>query len=107
MGQQISKESAETLCNNYDTKQENLTKLIGKKDNRSVGFSISEVREYLDYIEKDGENINGVRVYLGSNNETKLTTVFLAPTSNGVDNTSLNAFNMGSNGTPTNKKYGK
>ena len=107
MGKKISKTTAEKLCNNYDAKYTNLTKLIGKKDNRSIGFTLEELKQYIEYVEKNGKGINGIRIYLGSNVDTKLTTVFLAPTSNGVDDTSLNAYNVGLVGIPPSKKYGK
>ena len=107
MAKQIKPSEAVALCDNYDAKYNELTKLIGKDDNRSVLFSIKEIRDYLDYVENANADIDGLRVYLGSNSDTKLSTVFFAPTSSGKDNTELNAFNIGELGIPPRKKYGK
>ncbi len=114
MGKQITSTEATQLCNNYDLRCANNKNAIGKDDNRSCLFSIKDIKDYIDYIEKNGINIDGIRIYIGaySNNETKsinnnLTTVFLAPTSIGIDDKSLNALNLGSMGNPPKKKYGK
>lgn len=114
MANQISSTEAIQLCNNYDTKNSNNKNLIGKDDNRSCLFTIQELKDYIKYLEDSGNNIDGIRVYIGaySNNQSRtsnneLTTVFLAPTSNGVDNTKLNALNWGEIGNPPKKKYGK
>ena len=107
MAKQIKPSEAEQLCNNYDAKFNVLTKLIKQDDNRSVLFSIKEIRNYLDYLEESKAKIDGLRVYFGSYNDTKLSTVFFAPTSGGKDNTELNALNIGIHGHPPKKKYGK
>lgn len=114
MAKQITQIEATQLCDNYDTRNTNNKKSIGKDDNRSCLFTIKELKDYIDYIEKKGTNIDGIRIYIGaySNNEAKsssnnLTTVFLSPTSNGVDDIKLNAFNWGESGNPPKKKYGK
>jgi hypothetical protein len=111
MAKQITSQQAKELCNNFDSKYAELSKLIGKDDNRSAYISLSELKDYIDYIENSGENIDGVRVYLGSYSKTEngkenLTTVFIAPTSNKIDNTSLNSLNRGVCGEPPSKKYG-
>lgn len=105
MGQQIKPNDAIKLCNNFDTKYNALSKVIGKEDNRSVLFTIKELKNYITYLEKTNENIDGLRVYLGSNGDTKLTTVFFASTIQGKDNTTLDCFNFGDSGIPPEKKY--
>ncbi len=112
MAKQITPTKATELCDNFDSKYTALTNLIGKDDNRSALFSLQELKDYIQYLEDANQKIDGIRVYLGSygSNESKgtnLTTVFLAPTSNAVDNTSLNALNYSDEGKPPSKKYGK
>ncbi len=115
MSKQISPVTATQLCDNYDTKYVELCKLIKKDDNRSCLFSLTELKNYIDYLEKSSSNIDGIRIYLGSYKNNKgpqkaisndLTTMFLAPTSNGIDNTKLNAFNFVDPRIPP-KKYSK
>lgn len=114
MASQISSIDATQLCDNYDAKNTKNKNLIGKEDNRSCLFTIQELKDYIKYLEDSGNSIDGIRIYIGaySNNQSRssnneLTTVFLAPTSNGVDDTKLNAFNLGEAGNPPKKKYGK
>ncbi len=114
MAKQITTAEATQLCNNYDTRCSNNKNAIGKDDNRSCLFTIKELKDYIDYVEKNGTNIDGIRIYIGaySNNETlasnnNLTTVFLTPTSKGVDDTKINSLNFGNGGRPPKKKYGK
>ena len=114
MGKQITPKQAATLCNNFDTKYQNLCKLINKDDNRSVLFSLEELKQYISYLEDANMDIDGIRVYFGSyaNGEgpekkesDNMSTVFLAPVSNDVDNTKLNVLNWENNGNPPQKKY--
>ena len=107
MAKQIKPSEAIELCDNFDSKYNDLTTLIGKDDNRSVLFTIKEIRDYLDYVENANAGIDGLRVYFGSYKDTKLSTVFFAPTSSGKDNTELNALNLGEVGMPPKRKYGK
>lgn len=106
-GKKITKNEAVKLCDNFDAKHAELTKFIKKDDNRSVLFSLEELKNYISYVEEQNDKIDGIRVYLGSNKETQMTTVFLCPTEKGKDNTSIDAYNMGASGNPPNKKYGK
>ena len=105
MAQQIKPKEAKTLCDNYDDKYNELSKLIGTDDNRSGYLTLQELKDYIDYIENAGENIDGIRIYLGSNADTKLTTMFIAPTSQEKDNTTLDALNRITGGYPPKKKY--
>ena len=106
-GKKITSNEAIKLCNNFDAKHTELTKLIKKEDNRSVLFSLEELKNYITFVEEQSDTIDGIRVYLGSNKETQLTTVFLCPTEKGKDNTLIEAYNMGTTGNPPSKKYGK
>jgi len=105
MGKQITPNEAAKLCNNFDSKYSNLCDFIGKDDNRSVLFSLQEMKSYIDYLENQNGEINGIRVYLGSYDDTNLTTVFLAPTINGADDTTLEVLNVGETGNPPKSKY--
>ncbi len=107
MGKHITPSEATSLCDNFDLKQKALTSLIKKEDNRSCLFSLSELKDYIEYLENLPNTIDGVRFYLGSYSDTSLTTLFLCPTLNGVDNASIDAYNFGVQGNPSNKKYGK
>jgi len=105
MADQITPNQAEVLSNNYNDKYNAITKLINKDDNRSCSFSINELENYLDYIKESKKDIDGIRIYLGSNNETDMTTMFMVPTSKNIDNTSLNVLNRFHDGFPPKKKY--
>jgi hypothetical protein len=107
MGQQISPTKATELCDNFDTKYADLCRQISKDDNRSCYFTLKELKDYISYLEQSDNNIDGIRIYLGSHGSDNLSTVFLAPTSNGVDDVKLNAYNWGNGGRPPKKKYGK
>ena len=86
-GKQIPSKKAAELCNNFDAKHNELSKLIKKEDNRSILFSLEELKKYITYVETKNKEVDGIRVYLASNKETNLTTVFLNPTINGKDDT--------------------
>ncbi len=115
MGKQIKPKLAKELCDNFDAKYKALSKLINKDDNRSVLFSLQELKNYIDYLENAKDDVDGIHVYFGSYLDNKgpkgkdsndLTTIFLAPTFKAKDNLSLDAYNMvGNNGSPS-KKYG-
>ena len=107
MGKRIKPSDAKKLCNNFDDKYKELSKFIKKDDNRSVLFSIQEIQDYIEYVKKENPTVDGLRVYLGSNKKTKMTTVFFAPTTNGKDDISLDALNYGIAGDPKKLKYGK
>jgi len=107
MGKQITPAEATNLCDSFDEKHNVLTNLIGKEDNRSNLFSLEELKEYIAYLENSAGNIDGIRIYSGSYKDSNFSTVFLAPTSKGDDDTKLNVLNMSANGIPPSKKYGK
>jgi len=105
MGKQITPSEASALCDNFDEKYTKLSDLIGKKDSRSAGFSIQEIKDYLAYLETNNKNVDGIRIFLGSNKDTNYTTVFFAPTENGSVEKNLNCFNFGTKDNPPGKKY--
>ncbi len=112
MGNQITTQEATDLCDNFDDKYKELCK-VKADDNRSTYFTIEELKTYLNFLENSEEDVEGVRIYLGSygpneDSKSNLTTVFLAPVkSNGKDNLKINAYNYGEPGSPPSKKYGK
>ncbi len=105
MGKKITPNEAEKLCNNFDSKYNTLCTFLGKDDNRSVLFTIQEIKNYINYLENQDAEVNGIRIYLGSYDDTHLTTAFLAPTVDGVDNTVLDVLNFGTSGQPPKSKY--
>ncbi len=105
MGKKIKPSDAVKLCDNFDDKYKELSKFIKKDDNRSVLFTIQEIQDYIDYVKSENPSIDGLRVYLGSNEETNMTTVFFAPTNSGKDDKNLDCLNYGTLGYPPKKKY--
>jgi hypothetical protein len=111
MAKQITPTQAKKLCDNFDVKYAELSKLIGKDDNRSCYFSLPDLKNYIAYLEKSNQKIDGIRIYFGSYDKTEknkedMTTVFLAPTSNKVDDLTLNSLNYGEGSFPPQKKFG-
>lgn len=87
----ITADQAITLDRAFDTRHQLLSDSIVKReggDNRSAWYALSEVRQYLDYAEKQAEvlgyNMDGVRIYLGAYPDTDegvgYTTMFFVPT---------------------------
>jgi len=87
----ITKERAIELCEAHASKHEAISSAIGKQDNRSTWYSLTELKEYMAYIEAQGRekgyNVDGIRFYIGSypendraSEKSNSTTVFLAPT---------------------------
>lgn len=112
MAKQITPTQAKQLCDNFDAKYAELSKMIGKDDNRSISFSLEELNNYISYLENSGQHIDGIRIYFGSydksekSDDANLTTVFLAPTNGKADNMALNPLNYGFGNDPKSKKYG-
>lgn len=128
----ITPEEARTLDQAFNSRHQLISDSIVKRpDNRSSWYSLEDMRNYLDYAEKQtagmGYTMNGIRVYLGAYPDVKgqvgYTTMFFVPT--GHPNTSqgnmtfLNfntqsgkpdisgapGFNMGSGGQPPSANY--
>lgn len=112
MAKQITPNQAKALCNNYDQKYAEISKFIGKQDNRSVYIPLDDLKNYLNYIENAKQGIDGIRIYLGSygkdqDKQEGYTTVFIAPTCKEEDNTVLDLLNYGDKGFPPQNKYGE
>jgi len=110
MAKQITPNQAKQLCDNYDLKHAELSKFIGKDDNRSCYIPLNELKDFIKYLENSGKGIDGIRIYLASydgaeKGKENQTTVFIAPTVNEVDNKDLNVLNYGVEGMPPSKKY--
>lgn len=85
----ISPEQAKTLDQAFNTRHQLISDSIVKRpDNRSSWYSLTDMRNYLDYAEnqaKDlGYTMNGIRVYMGAHsdtaNEKGYSTLFFVPT---------------------------
>ena len=103
---------------------------IGKKDAISCWFSITELKEYINFVEQEGKAkgiaVNGLRIYFGAyeKNEknpikSNLSTVFFVPTqsrknsasknelltSPNIDITEIDGLNDGQYGDPPSAVY--
>lgn len=87
----ISSDEAKTLDQAFTARHDLISNNILKRpDNRSSWWSLQDMKDYLAYAEAQvkelGYEMNGVRVYLGADQETKegpgYTTAFLVPTAN-------------------------
>lgn len=128
----ISPQEAKELNQNFvKTRTKAIDKAIGKKDAISSWFSLDDLKEYIAFVEKEGQakgiTVNGLRVYFGAypkndHNPGKknLSTVFFAPTQakkgsmqkDGIaavgsssDIDSIDALNYGTVGDPPSKEY--
>ncbi|MCF6213325.1 MAG: hypothetical protein L3J45_04790 [Flavobacteriaceae bacterium] len=127
----ITKQRAMTLSRNYTARYDSVSRIIGKKDNRSIRYSLKELKQYIAYIEAEGTakgyKVDGIRFYLGAySKEDKnpkkqsYTTVFLVPTGvkegtvikssappsfTSPDITNISPLNEGSAGDPPSATY--
>jgi len=122
----ITPKEAKELCDRWmKTRGPAVDRAAHKKDNCSCWWSLQDLRDYLDYAEKQakelGYTMDGVRVYLGAYGDEAptdagYTTMFLAPTGvqKGVigganlksgDITGGNLLNRGQGGHPPNGGY--
>jgi hypothetical protein len=82
----ITVKEASVLATNFNTRHEAMSELIGKPDNRSSWYSLSEIKEYIAYIENEGAtkglDVDGVRIYFGAYNEDRgnYSTLVFVPT---------------------------
>lgn len=85
----ITPEEARTLDQAFNSRHQLISDSIVKRpDNRSSWYSLEDMRNYLDYAEKQtagmGYTMNGIRVYLGAYPDVKdqvgYTTIFFVPT---------------------------
>ncbi len=128
----ITPQKAKELNQNFiKTRSNVIDKAIGKKDAISSWFSLTDLKEYIAYVENEGKakgiTVNGLRVYFGSyskNNKNpvknNLSTVFFCPTKakkgamqkdgiteadGGSDIEDIDALNFGGQGDPPNGSY--
>lgn len=100
----ITPAQATTLDRAFNSRHQLISdSIVGRPDNRSSWYSLSDVRDYLYYAEnqaKDlGYTMNGIRIYLGAHNDTAnengYTTMFIVPTGNLVKSeANMNLFNF-------------
>ena len=87
----LTTEQAKTLDQAYNPRHKLISDAIVTRnggDNRSSWYGLEQVRNYLNYAEKEAEELgytmDGVRIYLGAhpnqNGEAGYTTMFFIPT---------------------------
>ncbi len=107
----ISPQDAEKLFTQWSkTRGEALKAHLGEQDTCEFTLKISELREYLDYVEDESKKLRisnpGVRLYFGAYNDlkSKKTTFFLAPTTgddkDDENNYKTDAWNFSTGGWP-------
>jgi len=127
----ITKQRAMTLSRNYTARYDSISRIIGKKDNRSTRYSLKELKQYISYIEAEGTakgyKVDGIRFYLGAYSKDDkdpkkqdYTTIFLVPTGKKIGHitkssappninnpviTGINPLNEGSAGDPPSAHY--
>ena len=96
----ITPQDAEKLFAHWSsTRGEALKNHLGEHDTCEFTLSISEIREYLDYVESESKDLGisnpGVRLYFGAydDDKSKKATFFLAPTM-GEDKDDENNYKM-------------
>lgn len=105
----ISPERAKELDANWTTTRANALEVTkGQVDNRSVKFSLEDLRNYLDYAENQaqtlGYEMDGVRIYFAAygsnepNGKANQATVFLVPTGREVISQASMFFMMAEDG---------
>jgi len=111
----ITPQDAEKLFTHWsNTRGVGIKAHIGEQDTCEFTLSISELREYLDYVESESKNLGianpGIRLYFGAYNKetSKKATFFLAPTmgedSDSENNYKTDAWNFSTGGWPP-KQY--
>lgn len=104
----ITIEEGKALSNAYSPRYRLLTDSLVRRtkgDNRSSGYSVTDVRNYLDYAESEytaaGYTLDSIRIYLGAYSPKDgvpgYTTMFIAPVMpEGLSKGSMNLFNTNS-----------
>ncbi|WP_299212797.1 hypothetical protein [uncultured Dokdonia sp.] len=111
----ITPQDAKQLFTHWsNTRGEALRNHLGEEDTCEFTLSISELRQYLDYVESESKDRGisnpGVRLYFGAYNTTKSdkTTFFIAPTTgddkDAENNYEIDPMNSQSGGWPP-KQY--
>lgn len=127
----ITKDQAIALSDNYKARYDGISRAIGKQDNRSTWYSLAELKQYIAYIEAQGNekkyDVDGVRFYLGAYSTSdknpdkqNYTTIFLVPTGKKAgavtkssappvtaspDITDIDPYNLGAGGFPPSGVY--
>ena len=100
----ITPDQAKTLDRAYNPRCKLISDSIVRRkggDNRSSWYGLNQVRDYLNYAEKEakelGYTMDGVRIYLGAhpdqNGEAGYTTMFFIPTGQ-LNNAKASLFNF-------------
>ena len=111
----ITPQDAEKLFTHWSkTRGEALKERLGEEDTCEFTLSISELREYLDYVESESRDMRisnpGIRLYFGAYGESKpdKTTFFITPTigegKEDDNNYKIDAWNFNEGGWPP-KQY--
>ncbi len=81
----IPPERAKELDQNFNERHALINKELGIDDNRSSWYSLTDIKDYLDYAENQSKDLratmDGIRIYVGAYEDKGLTTMFLVPTS--------------------------
>ena len=83
----IKPEEAKKMSENFTARCELISeRILGKQDNRSSWWSLKDIRNYLDYAERQakeqGYEMTGIRVYCGAHEKLGYSTAFIVPTAN-------------------------
>jgi len=82
----ISPSRAKELDKNFNERHSLISNAIGKQDNRSSWYSLTDIENYLAYAKQQtgelGYTMDGIRIYVGSHGEKDFTTMFIVPTGN-------------------------
>lgn len=90
----ISPEEAKKLNDAYTPRFELISKdILGKPDSRSSWWSLQDLKNYLEYAERQakelGYEMNGIRIYNGAYPKTQegagYSTSFIVPTARNID----------------------
>ena len=102
----ISYEEANRLEENYKRyRYQFINKAIGYEDTREVHFSLKQIKEYIEYVERETEGKGfenlGLRVYFGvyppkdkNKDSLGLSTVFIVPTATNAKDVESNNKNI-------------
>lgn len=110
----ISPKEAKALDVNFNTRHQLISdSIVGRPDNRSGLWALDDVRNYLDYAERQSDSLgykmDGLRVYFGAypeeNGQQGYTTMFMVPTSDKHDIKEVEGLNKGFNGFPPSANY--
>ena len=115
----ITAKEAMLYDKNYNPRYELISdSILGKPDNRSSWYALSDMKNYLEYAQHVSDSLgyqmDGIRVYLGAHQPEGYTTMFFVPTgfktggmlpqkSNDIEG--AGGLNNGNTGVPPNANY--